>query len=410
MSNILFKNAQVLDVKQQKLLAKMQVLVQDQYIVEVAQNIQCRDAQIIDVKGKVLMPGLIDAHVHVTASDIDLANDDIPASEVAIQAERFMENMLMRGFTSIRDAGGADMGLADAVKKGLLKGPRLFYCGKAISQTGGHGDFRCPNIDGNLTLCACSGSNISILADGVEEVRKAVRNELRKGATHIKIMSSGGVASPTDQITHLQYSIEEIQAFVEEAQNAGVYVMAHAYTPEAIIRCVEHGVRTIEHGNLLNEAAAEVMAKHSAYLVPTLVVYKALAALGPKLGFPHDSLLKIEKVERDGLTAIKIARQHGIKIGFGTDLLGQEGQTWQTKEFLIRAEAESPIETIRSATLINAEILQRSGLLGEISPKAFADLLVVDGNPLEDIRLLAGQGEALDLIMRDGVIYKNRLV
>jgi imidazolonepropionase-like amidohydrolase len=341
---------------------------------------------------------------------MDLANDWIPNSEISIQAARFMEDMLMRGFTSIRDAGGADMGLANAVNKGLIKGPRLFYSGKALSQTGGHGDFRKANIGGDLCSCACSGSSISLVADGIDEVRKAARNEIRKGASQIKIMSSGGVASPTDRVSNLQYSIEEMRAIVEEAHNAGIYVMAHAYTPEAISRCVEAGVRSIEHGNLLNESTAELMAKKGAYLVPTLVVYESLADLGPKLHYPPESLAKVKDVKEAGLEAIKIARSKGVKIGFGTDLLGTEGQTWQAKEFLIRSAVESPYDIIHSATLVNAEILNQVAKLGVIAPGAFADLLVVNGDPLKDIGLLAAQGEALDLIMKEGVIYKNRLI
>lgn len=235
MSEIILKNCSLLDGKSQALQAGYWILIKDNLIVTVRREaIDSSNALVIDIKGKTLMPGLIDAHVHVTAADIDLANEHIPMTEVSVQAARFMENMLMRGFTSIRDAGGADLGLANAVKKGLVKGPRLFYCGKAISQTGGHGDFRKANIGGDLCRCASSGSNISVVADGVPQVRQAAREELRKGASHIKIMASGGVASPTDWVTNLQFSVEEIRAIVEEACNAGVYVMAHAYTPEAI--------------------------------------------------------------------------------------------------------------------------------------------------------------------------------
>lgn len=410
MTAIILKNFNLLDSTTGSMKSGYWLLIKGNLIQELSQSpIQAKDALVIDVKGKTLMPGLIDAHVHVTASQIDLANEHIPLSEVFVQAAKFMEDMLMRGFTSIRDAGGADMGLAHAVQTGLIKGPRLFYCGKALSQTGGHGDFRKPNIGGDLCNCSSSNSNISKVADGVSQVRKAAREEIRKGATQIKIMASGGVASPTDRVTNLQYSVEEIRAIVEEAKNAGLYVMAHAYTPEAITRCVENGVRTIEHGNRLNEKAANAMVKHGAYLVPTLVIYEALANLGPKLGFPQESIDKIADVREAGLDAITLARSKGIKIGFGTDLLGVEGQTWQAKEFVIRAKAEKPFETIHSATVVNAEILNHAKLLGVIAPGAYADLIVVNGDPLKDVSLLAGQGEALDLIMKDGVIYKNNL-
>jgi imidazolonepropionase-like amidohydrolase len=410
MTSYLFENCSLVDANSRDARQGFSVLVEANLIKEVSANkIHAPGAKVYDLNGKTLMPGLIDAHVHVTAAIIDLANEKIPDSEISVQAARFMEDMLMRGFTSVRDAGGADMGLANAVKKGLIKGPRLFYCGKAISQTGGHGDFRQANVGGSLCSCACSGSSISLIADGIDEVRKAVRNEIRKGASHIKIMSSGGVASPTDRVTNLQYSVEELKAIVEEAHNAGIYVMAHAYTHESIVRCVEAGVRSIEHGNLLNEKTAELMAEKGAYLVPTLVVYESLADLGPKLHYPSESLAKVKDVKTAGLQAIKTAREKGVKIGFGTDLLGVEGQTWQAKEFVIRSEVESPYEIISSATIINAEILNQVAKLGIIAPGAFADLLIIEGNPLKDISLLAGQGEALALIMKDGVIYKDRL-
>lgn len=410
MKNILFKNSQIIDYSNGKIKKGFDVLVQGNIVTAISDKpIDSSESMVINLEGRTLMPGLIDAHVHVMAADIDLANEHIPETEVTLQAAKFLEDMLMRGFTSVRDAGGADMGLASAINKGLIKSPRLFYCGKAISQTGGHGDFRKPNIGKDICACACSGSNISTIADGVDEVRKAARNEIRKGAHQIKIMASGGVASPTDRITNLQYSGEEIRAIVEEAHHAGIYVMAHAYSAEAIIHCIENGVRTIEHGNLLNEDAAKLMAKNNAYLVPTLVIYEALANLGPKLGFPAESLNKISGVRSSGLEAIKIARSNGVKIGFGTDLLGIEGQTWESKEFTIRSAVESPFETIKSATEVNAQILNQHGKLGVIAEGAFADLIVVDGNPLEQINLLAHQGENLSLIMKDGVIYKNTI-
>lgn len=410
MDSILLENCTLINFKTRALQKGYSILIKHNLIEAVSNKpLKVENAQVIDLQNKIILPGFIDAHVHVTAAELDLANEHIPTSEISLQAARFMENMLMRGFTTIRDAGGADMGLAHAIERGLIKGPRLFYCGKAISQTGGHGDFRKPTI-GDLCSCSTSGSNISVVVDGVSEIRKAVRNELRKGATHVKIMASGGVASPTDRVDNKQFSIEEIKVIVEEATNAGVYVMAHAYTPESILRCVENGVRTIEHGNRLNEQTAKMMAKLGAYLVPTLVVYESLADLGPKYNYPPESIAKIEQVRSAGIEAIKIARRKGVKIGFGTDLLGIEGQSWQAKEFVIRSAAEEPIDTIYSATAVNAEILNQVGKLGVISPGAYADLVVVNGDPLQDISLLSGQGESLDLIMKDGVIYKNRLV
>ncbi len=410
MTKILLTGCTIVDATNPTPRSNMNVLINHGIIETISPHeIAASDAQIINTHGQTLIPGLIDAHVHVTAAQFDLANDAIPTSEVSIQAAKFLEHMLQRGFTSVRDAGGADLGLANAINNGLVAGPRLFYCGHALSQTGGHGDFRKANIGGDLCSCACAGSNISRIADGVPEVRKAARDEIRKGASQIKIMSSGGVASPTDRISNLQYSCEEIAAIVEEANNAGIYVMAHAYTPQAISRCVELGVRTIEHGNLLDEKSAQKMAQHNAYLVPTLVIYDALFNLGKSSGISEESMAKVNTVRSQGLNAIKIARANHVKVGFGTDLLGANGHQLESQEFVIRSAIETPLETLESVTLINAEIVNQPGKLGVIREGAYADLLLVKVNPLNDISVLANPEQNLTLIMKNGIIYKNIL-
>lgn len=402
----LLANASILDLHTGSLKKGMDVLIFEGKILEIGSSLP-RDTQVIDVQGKVVMPGLIDAHVHVTAIDIDLANTRFPESEVSIQAGKFLEDMLQRGFTSVRDAGGADFGLAESVQKGLIKGPRLFFSGKALSATGGHGDFRDKTAPFSLCGCCCPGSYLSRLADGVPAVRAAARDELRKGAHQIKIMASGGVASPTDKITDLQYSPDEIAAIVEEATDHGTYVLAHAYSPQAIQRCISCGVRCIEHGNLLDAPTAKLMKEQGVFLVPTLVVYKSLFELGPKLGFPQDSLQKLSAVREQGLKAIQIARKAGVPIGFGTDLLGPEAHRMQMEEFAIRSAVEKPQEILHSATEVNAEIIQMRDKLGKIKVGAYADLLVIDGNPMEDLSVL--QPKNLVLIMKEGLIYKDLL-
>ncbi len=222
------------------------------------------------------------------------------------------------------------------------------------------------------------------MADGVDAVRLAVREEIQKGATQIKIMASGGVASPTDPIGNTQYSEDEIRAIVAEAEAAQTYVMAHAYTGRAITRAVRCGVRTIEHGNLVDRAAADEMRKHGAYVVPTLVTYDALARDGARLGLPADSVAKIETVRQAGRDSLRIYADAGVPMGYGSDLLG-EMHDHQAEEFRIRAELLGNLEAIRSATSIAAEILQRDGELGAVRAGAMADLLLVDGNPLDDI-------------------------
>jgi imidazolonepropionase-like amidohydrolase len=313
--------------------------------------------------------------------------------------------MLARGFTSVRDAGGADGGLAEAVAQGLVRGPRLFPSGQALSQTGGHGDLR-PRIR-SVVSCACCeyGAGLARIADGVDECRRAARDELRKGATQIKIMASGGVASPYDPIWNLQYSDDEMRAIVEEARSWHTYVLAHAYTPEAIRRAVDNGVRSIEHANLIDAPTAAQVAASGGFVVPTLVTYDSLYRFGRDLGFPEASLAKLGEVREAGLRSLELLQQAGVKIGYGTDLLGPMHRH-QSREFVIRAEAMAPIDIIRSATIVNAELLNRTGELGVVAAGARADLIAVDGDPLKDISLLDGQGEHLSVIMKDGILYK----
>jgi imidazolonepropionase-like amidohydrolase len=289
-----------------------------------------------------------------------------------------------------------------------MDSPRLFISGMPISQTGGHADFRRRNQT-TVECSCCSGlSYLSRIADGVPEMIKAVRDELRKGADQIKIMVSGGVASQSDPLESIQFRLDEIVAAVEEATHWRSYVLAHAYSAEAILRAVDSGVRTIEHGNLIDEAGAKLMAKRHAYIVPTLVAYEGLQRRGPDYGLSAYSLEKNKIVLEAGLRSLELCRGAGVKIGFGSDLLGQL-QDDQCREFLIRSEIMKPQEIIHSATIVNAEIVQRPGELGEIVPGAYADLLVVDGDPYKDLGLFQDQGAHLPVIMKGGRFYKNNL-
>jgi imidazolonepropionase-like amidohydrolase len=408
MAAIIFANAAVVDGTRNEPREGHHVLVEGDRIKEVSDRpISCAGATTIDLAGRFLMPGLIDAHVHVIAVDAALARlAEQPLTLVSLRAGKVLEAMLARGFTTVRDAGGADGGLAEAVALGLVHGPRLFPSGQALSQTGGHGDLR-PRTR-SVVSCACCeyGAGLARIADGVDECRRAARDELRKGATQIKIMASGGVASPYDPIWNLQYSDEEMRAIVEEARAWHTYVLAHAYTPEAIRRAIENGVRSIEHANLIDAPTAALVASAGGFVVPTLVTYDALHRFGAELGLAEASLGKLADVREAGLRSLEILQQAGVKIGYGTDLLGLMHRH-QSREFVIRAEAMSPFEVIRSATVVNAELLNRSGELGVIAPGACADLIAVDGDPLRDISLLDGQGEHLSVIMKDGVLYKS---
>jgi imidazolonepropionase-like amidohydrolase len=408
MATTIFANGAVLDGTKRERREGHHVVVENELIKEVSDRpITSAGAQVIDLAGRPLMPGLIDAHVHVIAVDAALARlAEQPLTLTSLQAGRVMEGMLARGFTSVRDAGGADGGLAEAVAQGLVRGPRLFPSGQALSQTGGHGDLR-PRTR-SVVSCACCeyGAGLARIADGVDECRRAARDELRKGATQIKIMASGGVASPYDPIWNLQYSDEEMRAIVEEARAWHTYVLAHAYTPEAIRRSIDNGVHSIEHANLIDAPTATHVAAANGFVVPTLVTYDALYRFGREFGVAEGSLAKLADVREAGLRSLEILGQAGVKIGYGTDLLGPMHKH-QTREFVIRAEVMAPFEVIRSATIVNAELLNRSGELGVVAPGARADLIAVDGDPLHDISLLDGQGEHISVIMKDGVLHKT---
>ena len=410
MTSYLFHGGRLLDPRRDALVDNAHVLVEDDRIKEVADRpIGAASATRVDLRGRTLMPGLIDAHIHLMLREVNIQSlDGVPLTLLAAKGSVSARAMLMRGFTSVRDTGGADYGMKAAIESGLFEGPRVFISGMPISQTGGHGDFRKRTQTGFECNC-CSGlAHAARVADGVPEVLRAVRDELRKGADQIKIMVSGGVASQADPLESLQFRMDEIEAAVEEATRWGTYVCAHAYAAEAIRRAVTAGVRTIEHGNLIDEPTARLMAEKKAYLVPTLVAYDALKRRGPEYGLSAYSLQKNEIVLNAGLRSIEIARAAGVQIGFGSDLIGQLPND-HCREFLIRSEVMRPIEIIRSATLVNAEIVRQSGKLGEIVAGAFADLLVVDGDPTRDLGVLQDDGAHIPAIMKGGRFVKNAL-
>ncbi|WP_410657006.1 amidohydrolase family protein [Amycolatopsis sp. lyj-112] len=356
-------------------------------IVETGPGLTAADVRTEDLRGAVVLPGLVDAHVHVTASTADLGS--LPSSSpsyVAAHAARTMSSMLDRGFTTVRDASGADYGLADAQAEGLFRGPRLLFCGRALSQTGGHGDSRTRGANARDDHPCCAG--LGRVADGVDGVRAAARDELRKGAHHIKVMASGGVASPTDRIDSTQYSADELRAIVEEAEAANRYVAAHAYTARAVNRALELGVRSIEHGNLLDDLSVDLFRRHDAYLVPTLVTYWALKEEGREHGLPESSWRKVDDVLGAGMAALDRAARGGVKLVYGSDLLGGMHRH-QNHEFRLRGEVQPALDVLRSATSTAADLLNLTGEIGTLAPGAHADLLVVDRDPLEDIGVLA---------------------
>ena len=407
---IVFEGCRVFDGVSADPRENATVVVEDGRIKEVADGAvrAPADAERVACAGRTLMPGLIDAHFHALLMDLNIPSlDDLPASLIYQHARHSLEGALRRGFTTVRDAGGADLGLALAVERGLIAGPRVLFSGRGLSQTGGHGDMRSQT---RFEPCGCAGYHgiITQVADGVDAVRQAVREELRKGAHQIKMMVSGGVLSPTDPIWMDQYSDEEIRVGVEEAATRRTYVMAHSHTASAVRRCAALGVRSIEHGTQIDAEAAEVAAEAGAFVVPTLVTIFAMLESGAEFGLPKIFADKLQGLGDDGLRSLEICQAAGVPMGFGTDLLGPL-QDRQSQEFLIRSEVLEPVDVLRSATSINAALVQRSGELGTIAPGAIADILVVDGDPLSDLGLLQEQGRHIPVIMKDGRFHKNAL-
>ena len=408
--SVLFTNCELLDPRWDAPRGGYQVLVEGKTIKDVSNKpIKAQKARVVDCGKRTLMPGLIDCHVHVVLSEVNIRQlEAMPLTLMTAKAAELMRGMIDRGFTTVRDTGGADWGLKTAVETGLLPGPRLFISGKAIGPTGGHSDSRRRTDLG--ARCGCCNAMVysMAVADGPDGVRQAVREQMRQGADQVKIMCSGGVASPYDPLDSLQYSPAEIAAATDEAKNFGRYVLAHAYTPEAITRAVENGVRTIEHGNLIDDKSARLLAKAGGYMIANLVTYFEMKDRAAQFGMSSDMLAKNDIVLDGALRSLEICKRAGVEVGFGTDLLGQL-QVEQSKEFVLRARVLKPIEIIRQATTIAAKILRQEGKLGVIEPGAMADLIVVDGNPLKKLELFLGQGAHIPVIMQGGRFHKNRL-
>jgi imidazolonepropionase-like amidohydrolase len=405
-----FKNFEMLDPEVGELRGGFELVVEGGTIREISdKSIKPGAASVIDCGGRTLMPGLIDSHVHVVLSEVMLRNlESVPLTLMTARSAALMRAMLDRGFTSVRDTGGADWGLKEATDKWLLPGPRLFIAGRALGPTGGHSDGR-RRTDVGMRCQCCNAMSFSMgVADGVAEVRRAVREEMRQGCDQVKIMMSGGVASPYDPLDSLQFSVEEVEAAVEEATAFGRYVCAHAYTPAAITRAAKAGVRTIEHGNLIDEPSAKLMAEKGMFLVANLVTYYEMKKRAAEYGMNSDMLAKNDLVIDGALKSLEICKRHGVPVAYGTDLLGQL-QVAQSEEFSWRAQVLQPAEIIRSATTIGAKILRMEDKLGCLKPGAFADLIVVDGNPLKNLKLFEEQGAHLSVIMKGGRFHKNRL-
>lgn len=396
---LVIRNARRLDVGKMTIIEDGPLVAEAGKIVSIGEEASA-DVEI-DAKGSFMLPGFIDAHVHFRLATLDFAKlQRWSEVEFGIVMARLAKETLRRGFTTVRDLGGDVEGLMRAIKAGVAEGPRIIRAGRMLTQTGGHGDAESGPRPVPTCACEMRHTAFGIVADGPDAVRKAARHNLRDGSDFLKIHVSGGVASPADPLESIQYTAAEIAAACEEARHRQTYVAAHAYSAESIIMAVENGVHTIEHGNMIDAGAAACMARYGAVMVPTLSTYEAMDLLGRKMGFPEANLVKNSKVLEAGLRSLEIARDAGVTLGWGTDLIG-ESQARQRREFAIRAEVETPAEVLRSMYEVNPKLCGLAGEIGTLTPGAIADIVLTKVNPLEDIAAL-GDDDAIERVIQAG--------
>ena len=402
-----FRNATLIDGTGRDPQPSMAVVVEDERIARVESTDALtppRDSEVIECEGLTLMPGLTDAHTHLGIVRTGDGMGRQPAAIHALRIAREIESTLDAGYTTVRDAGGIDGAWPHAVRVGLLRGPRILPSGAALSQTGGHGDQRF-RFDEEPQRGIAGLFHFSELCDGPEAVRKAARENLRRGATQIKVMASGGVMSPTDEITHTQFTIEELSAAVGAAKAAGTYVLAHAYAPHAITSALEAGVHSIEHGNLLDEVTAAAMKAKGAWLVPTLVTYGTLERTGGPGGIPENMRLKSQRAQEGASESVRIAMAAGVQIGSGSDLLGPM-QPYKTTELVLKAKLMGNMAALVSATSSNARLFGLEEQIGTVEEGKLADIILVRGDPIGDIAVLESP-ENVVLVMREGSVLKR---
>ena len=406
---LVFEHATLLDCTGRDPQPETRVIVEDGRIQRIGPDAGQggpRDARVIDCQGRTLMPGLIDAHVHLASLDLDpLAEVAQPPAVLAMRIARNIEATLDAGFTTARDAGGLDWGFKEAVRQGLIRGPRLFISGAFISQTGGHGDHRVRSDRGTFPVVPGLASE-SILADGAEQVRHAAREVLRRGADQVKVMASGGAASPSDELDHVQFSVAELGAAVEAAGAVGTYVLAHAYGPRAIQNCLKAGVRSIEHGNFLDETTADQMlAAEDVFLVPTIITYELLSAREAGDGWTPDMVRKIRQGLTGAYDSLGLAFEKGLRIGSGSDVLA-EMQGEKGKEIACQARVMGAMNAIIAATRTNAELLRIEKQAGTVEPGKRADLILLDADPLAEPAIFANPGH-VRLVALGGDVVKD---
>lgn len=405
-TSLSFVNARLVDLERGALTAPTSVMVVDGRIAGTGLP-PAPATRVIDLGGATLMPGFIDCHFHVVAWSLDLWSNTIaPDSLAAIRAAKVMEGLLAAGFTTVRDLGGADFGLVRGVNEGLIDGPDLVICGKGLSMTGGHTDLR-QRTDIRPDTMGWRVGNMGVLVDGVDDVRRACRKLLKEGARFIKVMANGGVASPNDPIDGLQYSDDEIRAMVEEAANFNTYVSAHVYSDASIRRCVQLGVKSLEHCNLIGAETAAMAAEAGCTAIPTLAAYEGLKLEGAQLGFGAAEQAKIDIVRDGGRNSLQIMRNAGLPMAYGTDLLG-ELRKYGGLEFELLAQVLTPTEILAGMWDTGAKLCRMQGEIGTMAKGARANFVAFDVDPFADIAALGKPEQHLKLVMKDGVVKHDR--
>ncbi|HDM8166308.1 TPA: amidohydrolase family protein [Vibrio harveyi] len=419
--SIVIKNANVFNGVDEQLLKNVDLLIENNLITQIGKVDDSNAEQIIDAEGKTVMPGLIDAHVHITLSAGFNELDGMTREEIAIRSARISEEMLMRGFTTIRDVAGNTLGLKNSIDKGYAKGPRILPCMAAISQTCGHSDYRQNQAQERL---ACGHEDSPLMktgafkvADGRAEVLKAVREQLFMGASQIKVMAGGGASSTFDPLDTLQYTLDEMKAAVEAASDYGTYVAAHIHTAPAMKRAAEAGVMSFEHATIMDDEIAQIVKEKGIWLVPSYFTSSLIAER--KIPLPNEETYrKTERVGKAMFKSAELIKKYDIQnLAFGTDCVGKANvHESQMQELGAIEKTFDTITALRMATSNCGRLFELStykhpyqeGKLGQIVEGAYADLLIVDGNPLEGVDCVM-KDETKKVIMKDGVVYKNTL-